>query len=293
MTQCLTALSFAARRSGRAGLRVRQPDRPPPPHARHPSDQPATAASRTRSGRATSSRTASTKARSSCSTTRCVVLDPGAKGDNLDDLTDAGYAYFVNIGASEPRRAFNNILVAVYTSTPTSGRSRSWRPAEFVTQSDGNTFFRIPAGAEDSINFQIRRKRRRPRSRERQVPHPGRLPRSTSGLRTGRTGTRRRASSAIRCSGPSTSTGRPRHGDDLRLHTDSPAKDNVADLPQDLRTCTSTPPGEEPLDRGCYPHTGARLQVGVDGRRIFPFMRPGLGNGTHPDDIPPVFAHDS
>ena len=48
--------------------------------------------------------------------------------------------------------------------------------------------------------------------------------------------------------------------------------------------------GEEPLDRGCYPSSGARLRVGVDGRRVFPRMRAGLGNGTHPDDIPPVFA---
>ena len=31
-------------------------------------------------------------------------------------FTDAGFSYFINIGTSEPRRAFNNILVAVYTS---------------------------------------------------------------------------------------------------------------------------------------------------------------------------------
>jgi hypothetical protein len=30
--------------------------------------------------------------------------------------------------------------------------------------------------------------------------------------------------------------------------------------------------------------------VGVDGRRVFPRMRAGLGNGTHPDDIPPAFS---
>ena len=86
-------------------------------------------------------------------------------------------------------------------------------------------------------------------------------------------------------------TGRPRHGDDLRLHSESPAKGRVStNLPVELRAINLEATGEEPLDRGCYLSTGARLRVGVDGRRVFPRMRAGLGNGTHPDDIPPVFA---
>jgi hypothetical protein len=57
-------------------------------------------------------------------------------------------------------------------------------------------------------------------------------------------------------------------------------------MPEDLRDKYSEATGVQPVDRGCYPHTGARLQVGVGGRRIFPFMPPDLGPTTHPDDIP-------
>ena len=86
-------------------------------------------------------------------------------------------------------------------------------------------------------------------------------------------------------------TGRPRHDDDLRLHSTSPAKGTVStELPAELRAMYLEATGEDPLDRGCYPSTGARLRVGVDGRRVFPRTRAGLGGGTHPDDIPPVVA---
>lgn len=40
----------------------------------------------------------------------CIVLDPGAKVDNPNGLTDAGYAYFIHPEESQPRRGFNNIL---------------------------------------------------------------------------------------------------------------------------------------------------------------------------------------
>jgi hypothetical protein len=221
----------------------------------------------------------------------CVVLDPGAAGDNLADITDAGFSNFVNNGASEPRRAFDNIMVAVYTSDSHIRPIAFLAPAEFITQSDGNTYFRIPQGAEGSINFEIRR------SVGGDVVESGAYPtladyRKAQWPPDGEGG----YEAESRLEDPmfrsfDIATGRPRHGDDLRLHSESPAKGNVfTNLPVELRAMYLEATGEEPLDRGCYPSTGARLRVGVDGRRVFPRMRAGLGNGTHPDDIPPVFA---
>jgi hypothetical protein len=219
----------------------------------------------------------------------CVVLDPGAKGDNPDDLTDAGYSYFVNIGAnSQQRRAFNNILVAVYTSESNVRPIAFLAPAWFVTQSDGNTYFRIPEGEAASINFQMRRKIGD------NVVESGVYPtllayRKDQWPPNGAGGYEEKSV----LGNPmfkafDTATGRPRRGDDLRLAQGSPAKNDVAAMPEDLRDKYSEATGVQPVDRGCYPHTGARLQVGVGGRRIFPFMPPDLGPTTHPDDIPPV-----
>jgi hypothetical protein len=221
----------------------------------------------------------------------CVVLDPGAKGDDLDDLTRAGFSYYVTIGEnSEPRRAFNNIMVAVYSSAAEIRPIAFLAPASFETQSDGNTFFRIPGGDEGSINFRILR------SVDGEVTESGAYAtlgdyRNDQWPPDGEGGYE--AQSTLEdpmFRAFDTATGRPRHGDDLRLHGESPAKGNVAALPNELRDMYLDATGEEPLDRGCYPPTGARLKVGVDGRRIFPRMRAGLGNGTHPDDIPPVFG---
>jgi hypothetical protein len=220
----------------------------------------------------------------------CVVLDPGAKGDNLLDVTDAGYSYFINIGLnSDMRRAFNNILVAVYTS-PVHVRPIAFlAPESFSTESDGNIYFRIPAGDPGSINFQVRVKigdeveesagyATLGDYRTDQWPPDG-----TGGYEQSSVLTDPRFKSF------DTATGMPLHGDDFRLRSDSPGKLNVAPLPTDQRQLYADATGEQPLDRGCYPPSGARLKVGVDGRRIFPRMRLGLGNGTHPDDIPPVF----
>ena len=156
----------------------------------------------------------------------CVVLDPGAKGDDLADLTDAGFSYFINIGASEPRQAFNNILVAVYTSDSQLRPIAFLAPASFITQSDGNTYFRIPEGEEGSINFQIR-------SVDGDVTESGayatladyrndQWPPDGEG---GYEAESAREDPMFRSF--DTATGRPRHGDDLRLHSESPAKGNA------------------------------------------------------------------
>jgi hypothetical protein len=220
----------------------------------------------------------------------CVVLDPGGRGDDLTEITDAGFSYFINIDESEPRRAFNNIMVAVYTSDSDVRPIAFLAPAFFITQSDGNTYFRIPEGAEASINFKIRR------TVGGQVAESGdyatladyrndQWPPAGEG---GYEAESAREDPMFRSF--DTATGRPRHGDDLRLHGESPAKGNTVTLPEELQEMYLEATEEEPLDRGCYPSSGARLRVGVDGSRVFPRMRAGLGNGTHPDDVPPVFA---
>ena len=91
-----------------------------------------------------------------------------------------------------------------------------------------------------------------------------------------------------------TATGRPHRGDDLRLrfHPKSPAKGTAVDMPQELTDMYSDATGTAPTDRGCYPFTGARLQVGVDGRMVFPWIRPHLGPETHPDGVLPVAVDD-
>jgi len=220
----------------------------------------------------------------------CVVLDPGTAGADLADITDAGFSYFINIGASEPRRAFNNIMVAVYTSDSHLRPIAFLAPAKFTTESDGNTYFRIPQGAEDSINFEVRRKvaGNLVESRTYRTLADYRIDQWPPAGEDGYEAVSRREDPMFRSF--DTAHGRPRHGDDLRLDGDSPAKGNVFSLPDGLGDMYLEDLGEEPLDRGCYPSNGARLRVGVDGRRVFPRIRAGLGNGTHPDDIPPVFA---
>jgi hypothetical protein len=221
----------------------------------------------------------------------CVVLNPGAKGDNPADLTDAGYSYFVNIGPhSKQRRAFNNILVAVYTSDSNVRPIAFLAPASFTTQSDGNTFFRIPLGPAGSINFQMRKKIGDNAEESGAYPTLADY-RKDQWPPNGAGGYEEKSVLGDPMfKSFDTAAGQPRRGDDLRLAQGSPAKNCVADMPQDLRDKYLDATGTQPVDRGCYPHTGARLQVGVGGRRIFPFMPPDLGPTTHPDDIPPV-AH--
>jgi hypothetical protein len=217
------------------------------------------------------------------------VLDPGAKVDNPDGLTDAGYAYFIHPEDSLPRRAFNNILVAVYTDQAHVQPIAFLAPAEFVTQADGNTFFRVPVGAEDSPRFLVRTgtgdaavtKKYPTLDAYRRGQWP---PDGVGGYE---------AKSVV--GDPLFNrfdTGLPERRADFRLRPDSPARENLADLPQDLADMYEDATGFPPLHRGCYPHTGARLQVGVDGRKIFPFMRPPLGPPTHPDDPGPIAPPD-
>jgi hypothetical protein len=292
LTQCLTALSFATEktlgpvhvygnlidiRQPTLGIRRRTADSPP--------------ASSLRQGHFF--KDGANEGRIELFHNTCVVLDPGAAGADFDDLTDAGFSYFINIGTSLPRRAFDNIMVAVYTSDSHLRPIAFLAPASFSTQSDGNTYFRIPRGPDGSLNFEIRR------SADGAVVESGSFrtladyrnaqwpPAGVGGYE---------AQSTLEdpmFRSFDTVTGRPRHGDDLRLHGESPAKGAAStELPEELRAMYREATGEEPLDRGCYPATGARLRVGVDGRRVFPRLRAGLGNGTHPDDIPPVAAHD-
>lgn len=70
-----------------------------------------------------------------------LVRDPGLLGDDLDDANKVGFAYFSNIGlSSQPRTAFNNIMVAVFT--PGAVKPIAFlAPKSFVTETDGNTFF--------------------------------------------------------------------------------------------------------------------------------------------------------
>jgi hypothetical protein len=223
----------------------------------------------------------------------CVVLDPGAKGDNPDDLTDAGYSYFVNLGAnSKRRRAFNNILVAVYTDPAHLRPVAFLAPAVFDTQSDGNTYFRIPVGPEGSVNFQVRKKIgdavvERGEYATLDAYRRDQWPPNGAGGYEERSALGDPVFNAF-----DTVTGRPRRGDDLRLRRDSPGRNNVAVMPQALRDLYRSATGFAPTVRGCYPFSGARLQVGVDGRRIFPFMRPPLGPPTHPDDLGRVAPAD-
>jgi hypothetical protein len=158
----------------------------------------------------------------------------------------------------------------------------------FDTQSDGNTYFRIPVGPEGSVNFQVRKKIgdtvvERGEYATLDAYRRDQWPPNGAGGYEERSVLGDPVFNAF-----DTVTGRPRRGDDLRLRQDSPGRNNVAVMPQALRDLYRSATGFAPTVRGCYPFSGARLQVGVDGRRIFPFMRPPLGPPTHPDDPGPV-----
>ena len=59
----------------------------------------------------------------------CLVLDPGARGD--EPVNRAGFAYYRSVGLTQERRSFNNILVAVFTSED------ELRPVAFLPPKDG------------------------------------------------------------------------------------------------------------------------------------------------------------
>jgi hypothetical protein len=211
------------------------------------------------------------------------VLDPGAKVDNPDGLTDAGYAYFIHPEESQPRRAFNNILVAVYTDPARLRPIAFLAPADFATQSDGNTYFRVPAGTENSTRFLVRTGSGNAAT---EVGYPSLLayrrdqwpPNGAGGYE---------AKSVV--GDPlfnKFDSDLPERRADFRLRPDSPARENLGDLPQKLSDMYGDATGFAPLVRGCYPHSGARLRVGVGSRRVFPFMPPPIGPPTHPDPGP-------
>jgi hypothetical protein len=213
----------------------------------------------------------------------CIVLDPGAKVDNPDGLTDAGYAYFIHPEESQPRRAFNNILVAVYTDPARLRPIAFLAPADFATQSDGNTYFRVPAGTENSTRFLVRTGSGNAAT---EVGYPSLLayrrdqwpPNGAGGYE---------AKSVV--GDPlfnKFDSDLPERRADFRLRPDSPARENLGDLPQKLSDMYGDATGFAPLVRGCYPHSGARLRVGVGSRRVFPFMPPPIGPPTHPDPGP-------
>ncbi len=183
----------------------------------------------------------------------CIVLDPGAKVDNTDSLTDAGYAYFIHPEDSLPRRALNNILVAVYTDQAHVRPIAFLAPAEFVTQSDGNTFFRVPADAEDSIRFLVRTGTG-DATTDRKYPtltayRRGQWPPDGAGGYEAKSVVGDPLFNRF-------DTDLPERRADFRLQPDSPARDNLADLPQNLFDMHKDATGFKPLHRGCYPHRG-------------------------------------
>ena len=228
----------------------------------------------------------------------CLVFNPGAKGDDLTDLNDAGFAYYSTIGTSEPRPAYNNIFVAAFTPAEDL-KPIAFLPPDRFGPTDGNTYLRIPKGSDGDANFIVRRRvgdnltddfsfpnlddyqaQYWPNDEAHEYEHDGQL---------GDPGAGDPGFKSF-----DTATGRPHRGDDLRLrfHPKSPAKGTAVDMPQELTDMYSNATGTVPTDRGCYPFTGARLQVGVDGRMVFPWIRPHLGPETHPDGVLPVAVDD-
>jgi hypothetical protein len=216
----------------------------------------------------------------------CLVLDPGAKGDDLDDVNDAGFSYYVSIGKGElPRNAFNNILVAAFT--PGAVKPIAFlAPESFDVETDGNTFFRIPQG-DPGPNFIVRRRIVNAESGDFADLDAYRNHYWPDGV--GEYEHESALGDPVFKSFD-TATGAPHRRDDLRLRLcpESPAKGTAVGMSDELNAMYSAAVGEDPTDRGCYPSTGARLQVGVDGRRVFPRIRMLPVPDTHPGGDAPV-----
>jgi hypothetical protein len=221
----------------------------------------------------------------------CLVFDPGAKGDDREDLNRAGFSYYSTIKESDPRPSYNNIFVAAFTLTEHL-KPISYLPPNSFGPSDGNTYLRIPRNGTDASdedpdpNFVIRYVHSDGSAdnflfltlcdyREHYWPGDSQHGYETAG-QLGDPGFKSFDSV----------TGRSRRGDDLRLRFNpkSPAKETAFDLPADLASLLTAAIGPT-TDRGCYPPTGARLQVGVDGRMVYPWMRPGPRQDIHSDDV--------
>jgi hypothetical protein len=286
-TRCLTALSFASPAAGPAFVYGNLFDLRQPTLGKRPTGS--TTAASLRQGHFF--KDGSDEDRIALFHNTCLVLDPGAIGDDLTGVVRAGFAYYAGIGTSEPREALNNIMVAVFTAAG-AARAMAYLPPDGFGPTDGNTYLRIPAlGA--GANFLVRHTVGQDVLESFEFPTLAKYrerywPGSESGYEVDGEvvdpGFKSFDSAA----------GRPRAGDDLRLrhHPKSPAKGTAVPIPQELADMYVEATGAPPEDRGCYPSTGSRLRVGVDGRRIYPWLRPHLGPETHFAADMPVVVDD-
>jgi hypothetical protein len=296
MTKTLTALSFAARRVGVVYIYGNLFDIREPTLGVRPSGQDAGVPDSLRQGHFF--KDGKDEGPIELFHNTCVVLDPGAKGADFGDANRAGFSYYTTIGKGEdPRRAFNNILVAAFT--PGQVKPIAFlAPKSFPCETNGNTFFRIPEGDIED-NFLVSRRGGPPGTNEglfladleayhehywlddeaHEYEHDSKL--SNPDFRSF-----------------NTATGAPRRSDDLRPRRrtpaddpDSPAWRAAVTMPDPLPEFFLAATGTASADRGCFPSTGARFKVGVDGRKVYPRPRPGPVKGTHhPVDDPPVVA---
>jgi hypothetical protein len=290
VTQCLTALSFASPAVGQVYLYGNLIDIRRPTLGKRPTGEDTGVPDSLRQGHFF--KDGADEGPVALFHNTCLVLDPGARGDDRTELNDAGFAYYATIGNSDPRQAFNNIMVVAYTAAEDL-KPIAFLPPILFGPTDGNTYFRIPQGEVADENFLVRRRVggvtldnfRFPGLGEyRQHYWPDGAGEYEHEGEVGDPGFK----------SFDTATGRPHRGDDLRLrfHPESPAKGTAVKLPQLLADMYFDATGVKPVDRGCYSFTGARLQVGVDGRRVFPWMHPGPWQDTHPDDLSPEIVAD-
>lgn len=273
MTKCLTALSFAARRLDVVYIYGNLFDLREPTLGIRPSGPDTGVTDSLRQGHFF--KDGADEGPIELFHNTCVVLDPGANGTDFSAANDAGFSYYVTIGKGEdPRRAFNNILVAAFT--PGQVKPIAFlAPKSFSCQTNGNTFFRVPQ-EDDEDNFLVRRRNGPPGTNE----SVGFATLDDYRLHYWPNDTAHEYEHDSRLEDPGfrsfdTDTGAPHQGDDLRLGPRTPANDPEAwraavALPDLLRDMYVAATGTVPTDRGCYPPTGARLKVGVDGRRIYP-----------------------
>jgi len=269
LTQCLTALSFAARKAvGPVHVYGNLIDVRRPTLAKRPAAADSGILDSLKQGHFF--KDGADEGEISLFHNTLLVRDPGVLGDDVEDGNDAGFAYFATIGRGEkPRTAFNNIMVAVFT--PGAAKPIAFlAPKSFVTETNGNAFFRIPQ-ADSSPRFIVRRRGSGATDESRTFAD---LDDYRNHYWPDGAGAYERNSTLKDPCFVSFDhvTGAPHRRDDLRLrhHPRSHAKDTAVELPAALRGLYVAATGAQPTDRGCFPPTGARLHVGVDGRRVFP-----------------------
>ena len=196
----------------------------------------------------------------------CLVLNAGARvvDRELVDLTNAAFTHYKEfeseIGFSDRRRAYNNIFVAAYPSEGTTMPIAFLPPNTFQGPTDGNTYERV--GPE---NLTV------PRFDVTGDTHPvpdidEYIDKYQPWENQGRRENPQFLSLAA--------NGQPQPGDDLRLQADSPAKNAAVPMPGDMRTIERLAGGILALffgrDRGCYWTSWDRMWVGVGGKERFP-----------------------